>query len=143
VNDEPGSAAYAIGSDRPEDVGFAGSGRVIDLLFVVLALVSISPAVLVRFPESVDYLNHLVRLFVLTAPADHPLHGLYRVEWHLMPNLAVDLVGVALAPALPIELVMKLIWILWLPRSGSCTDQSTAVPSPRFSLRPLVCSAFP
>lgn len=112
MNDVSGSAVYAIGSDRPEEVGLAASGRVIDPLFALLALVSIVPAVLVRFPESVDYLNHLVRLFILTAPTDHPVHGLYRVEWHLMPNLAVDLVGVALAPVLPIELAMKLIWIL-------------------------------
>lgn len=115
VTDETRSAAPAIRPGQPENPGRFGSGGVIDLLFAALALVSALPAVLVQFPESVDYLNHLARLFVLTAPADHPVHGLYRVDWHLMPNLALDLLGVALAPVLPVELVMKLAWMLCVP----------------------------
>ncbi len=92
----PAAGAFCIGS--------------IDLVFAALALVSALPVLLVRYPESVDYLNHLARLFVLTAPAGDPVHAVYLVHWQLIPNLGLELLGVPLATLFPLEAVMKIIW---------------------------------
>jgi hypothetical protein len=87
-----------------------GTVGTVDVVFAVLALVSLLPALLVRYPESVDYLNHLARLSVLTAAADDPIHAFYRVHWHLIPNLGLELLALPLTALLPLEAVMKVIW---------------------------------
>src|SRR5579862_720625 len=93
---------------EPGRRGFGG----VDLIFAVLALIAALPAFLVRYPESADYLNHLARLYVLTAPPDDPVHAVYQVHWHLIPNLGLELLGVPLALILPLETVMRIIWLL-------------------------------
>ncbi len=75
-----------VGDGREDKPASAALGPV-DLVFAVLALIAALPAALVRYPESADYLNHMAELFVLTAPADHPIHAFYTVHWHLLPNL--------------------------------------------------------
>jgi len=92
--------------------GGRGAVGTVDVVFAALALVSLLPALLVRYPESADYLNHLARLFVLSAPADDPIHAFYRVHWHLIPNLGLELIALPLAALLPLEAVMKTIWAL-------------------------------
>lgn len=84
----------------------------LDALFAALSLLSTLPLWLVRYPQNADYLNHLARLFVLTAPADDSIHAFYRVNWHLMPNLGIEIIGWPLAQLLPIESVMKIIWAI-------------------------------
>lgn len=98
--------------DTAQASGGACAVGSVDIIFVALALISILPVLLVRYPESVDYLNHLARLYVLTAPADDPIHAIYRVHWHLIPNLGLELVAMPLATVLPLEAVMKIIWVL-------------------------------
>jgi hypothetical protein len=97
------------GDTAPPAGGRSAFGR-LDIIFAALALISVLPALLVRYPESVDYLNHLARLSVLTAPADDPIHAVYRIHWHLIPNLGLELIAMPLALLLPLEAVMKIIW---------------------------------
>ena len=80
--------------------------------YVALVAVSIIPAFLVRFPESADYLNHLGRAFVLTVPSAHPVHAFYRPEWHLVPNLGLDILVLGLAQMMSAESAMKLAWMI-------------------------------
>jgi hypothetical protein len=95
----PGSPAYRSRASVP------------DMVLLGLALASTAPALLVRYPESVDYLNHLARLYVLTQPPASAVHEFYQVHWHLVPNLALDLAATALSWALSAETVMKGAWI--------------------------------
>lgn len=105
--------AEKITDDHRDTAHAIKSGRAIgpvDMIFAALALVSVLPALLVRYPESVDYLNHLARLYLLTAPADDPIHAVYRIHWHLIPNLGLELLAMPLTLFLPLEAVMKIIW---------------------------------
>jgi hypothetical protein len=84
----------------------------VDAAYAALVLLALLPAMLLRYPQSADYLNHLVRLHVLASQADDPVRALYRPEWHLMPNLGFDLVGLAFAQILPIGAAAKAVWFL-------------------------------
>ena len=84
----------------------------IDAIFAALAVIAALPALVVRYPESIDYLNHLARLYVLTAAADDPIHAFYRVHWHFIPNLGIELIAMPLAALLPLEAVMKIVWLI-------------------------------
>lgn len=95
--------------DQRDGQGAIGA---VDLVFAALALLSLLPALVVRYPESADYLNHLARLVVLSAPADDPIHAFYQIHWHLIPNLGLELLAMPLAALLPLEAVMKIIWCL-------------------------------
>lgn len=92
----------------------SGRGKVgvIDAAYAGLVLAALLPAMLTRYPQSADYLNHLVRLQILAAPAGDPMHALYRPEWHLIPNLGFDLLGLALAQLLPVEIAAKTVWFV-------------------------------
>jgi hypothetical protein len=79
----------------------------IDALFFGLVAASALPVVLVRYPLSADYLNHLARLHVLAAQPDAPIRQFYEVHWSLIPNLAVDLLWAALHPVASPEAVLK------------------------------------
>jgi hypothetical protein len=80
------------------------------LIYVALVIISITPLLLVRYPESLDYLNHLAGMFVLTVPAGHPVHAFYQPDWHLVPNLGMDVLVFGLSKMIPLELAMKAVW---------------------------------
>lgn len=82
----------------------------VDLLFVALAAASLAPMLCVRYPLCVDYLNHMARLFILTAPDAHPIHHYYVVHWHLLANLGLEIVTVPLTAILSVEAAMKVAW---------------------------------
>jgi hypothetical protein len=84
----------------------------IDAAFAALAVLSLVPALCVRYPQSVDYLNHMARLFVLSAPADHPIHLYYAVHWHPVANLGLEIVALPLSSLIGIEAAMKAVWCL-------------------------------
>ena len=73
---------------------------------------SLIPICSVRYPASVDYLNHLGGLFVLTVPSGHPVHAFYKPDWHLVPNLGVDIIVLGLNKLMPLEPAMKVAWVL-------------------------------
>ena len=78
-----------------------------DALFLGLVVASTLPVVLVRYPASVNYLNHLARLHILGAQPDAPVRQFYEIHWSLIPNLAVDLLWVALHQVASPEAIMK------------------------------------
>lgn len=84
----------------------------VDAVFSALTLISLTPILCVRFPQSADYLNHLTRLFILTVPADHPIHQYYTVHWHLLANLGLEAVAMPLAAFVSAETAMKIVWCL-------------------------------
>lgn len=82
----------------------------VDGAFAALTLASLGLLLCVRYPLSADYLNHMTRLFVLSAPASHPIHQYYVPHWRLVTNLGLEIFALPLAKLLPLELVMKIIW---------------------------------
>ncbi len=66
------------------------------LLALVLAIVLAVPFLLVDVPPVLDYPNHLARLFVLAHPDDPVLSQIYAPNWRILPNLGMDVIGVAL-----------------------------------------------
>jgi hypothetical protein len=83
-----------------------------DFVFFALAAVSMLPVLLARYPLCADCLNHMARLFVLTAPDGAPIHHFYTVHWRLSANLGFEIVALPLAAVLPLEIVMKAVWAL-------------------------------
>ncbi|MGB8602568.1 MAG: hypothetical protein WCD42_10280 [Rhizomicrobium sp.] len=84
----------------------------VDGAFAALTLASLGLLICVRYPLSADYLNHMTRLFVLSAPADAPIHQYFVPQWRLVTNLGLEIFALPLAKLLPLELVMKIIWAL-------------------------------
>ncbi|WP_316181171.1 MULTISPECIES: hypothetical protein [unclassified Bradyrhizobium] len=66
------------------------------VLALVLAIVLALPFLLVDVPPVLDYPNHLARLFVLAHPDDPVLSQMYAPNWRVLPNLGMDVIGVAL-----------------------------------------------
>jgi hypothetical protein len=66
------------------------------LLAATLLIVLVAPFPLVDVPPVLDYPNHLARYFVLAHPDDPVLSQMYAPNWRILPNLGMDLIGVAL-----------------------------------------------
>jgi hypothetical protein len=84
-------------------------------VFIVLAaawVLVIWPILLLPSVHSQDYINHLSRAFILLNPDDRLLQANYRIEWTLTPNLAFDLVSVALGQFLPLEVVGRAFLVI-------------------------------
>jgi hypothetical protein len=82
---------------------------VLILLYLVMMALTLSPLLWVRVPPLVDFPNHLARMSVLArAGALSAASSSYIADWHLFPNLAMDLVVPPLAHALPLELAGRL-----------------------------------
>src|SRR5687768_2565646 len=65
-------------------------------IYVLLGVAGILPFLLFEHPRMVDLPNHWARLVVECAGTASPLRQMYRVDFTLVPNLAIDLVNVAL-----------------------------------------------
>lgn len=66
------------------------------------------PILGVAMPPLIDYPNHLARLHILTAiDSDPVLQSIYRVEWGMVSNLAMDTLVPLLAPAIGLEAAAK------------------------------------
>jgi hypothetical protein len=77
--------------------------RQIAVLFAVLAVITAIPIVLYPWPPLTDYINHLSRMYVISAVGSDPdLARFYEVDWQVIPNLMMDLV----VP--PLERVMNI-----------------------------------
>lgn len=82
-----------------------------DVILAALTLATLTLPILVRYPLSADYLNHMVRLYILSAPENAPIHQYFVPHWRLLTNLGLEIFALPLAKILPLELVMKLIWV--------------------------------
>lgn len=85
-----------------------------------LGLLLLCPLLLVDVPPVLDYPNHLARIFVLAHPDDPVLATLYAPRWRVLPNLGIDLVGVALLRVLPVHVAGRILLgiTLLLPVAG-------------------------
>jgi hypothetical protein len=69
----------------------------------VVLLVLLSPLAGTSIPPLSDYPNHLARVFLLGRLAEGAPVGPWTAQWAALPNLAVDVAGVALEPLLGLE----------------------------------------
>lgn len=79
---------------------------------LALYAVTIFPLLVIEHPPLLDYPNHLARLYVLENSTDDHLRKFYEPVWHLLPNLGFDVIGLALAQILPIDLVGRVFLAL-------------------------------
>jgi hypothetical protein len=102
-------------------------------LTIALAL----PLLLVDVPPVLDYPNHLARIFVLAHPHDPVLSQFYAPHWRIVPNLGMDVLGLALLKVLPVHVGGRLLLALSLlaPVIGVVVYHRVAFG--RFSLWPL------
>jgi hypothetical protein len=79
-----------------------------------LALTLAAPFLAVDVPPVLDYPNHLARYFVLAHPDDPILSRMYAPHWTILPNLGMDLIGVALVRLLDVHVAGRLLLALSL-----------------------------
>ena len=81
----------------------------------------VAPIAVWPIPRSWDLVNHWARLTLYHLPAGDPLAALYQVRLTLIPNLAIDLVYLALSPIFSAESVICLAWVaaIALPAWGA------------------------
>jgi hypothetical protein len=64
-----------------------------EIVFIVLLCLSAIPVFSVKVPPLVDYPDHLARMYLLSElPRDAMLSQFYLINWHILPNLAMDIV---------------------------------------------------
>ncbi len=88
---------------------------------LLLAVVLLAPLLVVDVPPLVDYPNHLARLFLLArGQADPVLAPMFTVQWGIIPNLAIDVVGPPLLRWLPVHVAGRVLLggLLLLPFVG-------------------------
>jgi hypothetical protein len=99
--------------EQPDDkTQWHSSESFITIIYFFIAAISLAPIATARYPESVDYLNHLGRMVILTAPGEDSLRDFYPADWRLVPNLGLEFLVLALNRFLPVELAMKASWVL-------------------------------
>lgn len=63
------------------------------IAFWVLTAIVLVPVFSVAVPPMADYVNHLARMNVIALQGSDPfLDAFYRIDWQLIPNLAMDLI---------------------------------------------------
>lgn len=77
----------------------------VPVTFGLLAVIAAIPVFTVSVAPLSDYVNHLARMQVIAVgEADPYLSAFYRIDWQIIPNLAMDLVVPALAKVMNIYL---------------------------------------
>ena len=93
--------------------------------WLALALASVAlvvPLALTPMPPLLDYPNHLARMVVLERGAADPvLSAMYVADWHILPNIAIDMLMPPLLHVLPLHVVGRLFiaLALLLPFAGT------------------------
>ncbi len=119
------------------------TGLLLLSVFGMLSLISLIPIVLVRFPPLVDYPNHLARMYLLThLDSANILSEFYRIEWAVLPNLAMDLIVPPLTKIFPLDIAGRIFIaiVLLLLLSGACALFYAI--HRRFSVWPLLAVLF-
>lgn len=106
----PETATTDWAKSHPAPESYSGLRAVaFGLSFAVLAILVLVPLVLVHTLPLFDYPNHMARMHILADWASSAdLQRFYRVEWHALPNLAMDAIVPALAGIVPMALAGKL-----------------------------------
>src|ERR1700684_2316344 len=81
---------------------------------LAIAAVSLAPFLLVDVPAILDYPNHLARFYVLAHPHDPWLSRFYAPHWGVLPNLGLDVIGVALMKVAPVHFAGRIVLALSL-----------------------------
>ena len=96
----------------------AAQPRVIGLsfgIFAVLAMIALVPIMTVIVPPLGDFPNHLARMYILhDGGQSRYLAEYYRIEWSILPNLAMDVIVPSLLSVLSIWTAGKLFLVLTL-----------------------------
>ena len=112
------------------------------LLTLMLTAVLAVPFLLVDVPPVLDYPNHLARLYVLAHPDDPVLSQMYAPNWRILPNLGMDVIGVALLRFTDVHVGGRLLLALSLfaPLAGVIAYHRAVFG--RFSLWPLAAGVI-
>jgi hypothetical protein len=87
--------------------------RRIALIAVCTALVI--PLFVTTIPPLLDYPNHLARMAVLAAGGhDTDLAHIYAIDWHVMPDLGMDIIVPLLTQLMPLTIAAKIFLALAL-----------------------------
>jgi hypothetical protein len=69
----------------------------------LLLMVGILPTLLVRFPATEDYLDHLGQMYILATAGTNEANPYYQVSWTLYPYLAMDIIVPLLARVMDVQ----------------------------------------
>jgi hypothetical protein len=134
-----------IGQEPTQDAGAQAdrlSQRWLPFVFLLLLSAAIAPVLLVRIPAMVDYPNHLGRMYAIADLGQDPLLAkYYLVRWHLIPNLAMDLMVPPLAHYIGIFAASNAFVVLTIVLMATGPFAVQAALFGRLSLWPLL--AFP
>jgi hypothetical protein len=78
----------------------------------LLFLVAILPTLLVDIPAMEDYLEHLARMYILTATGTPDANPFYPVTWTLLADIAMDLIVPQLARLFDVEIAAKVFFLV-------------------------------
>lgn len=85
-----GPPPWTAVAEPGERIGRRAAGLIV--LSALLLAAAGAPIVLRDIPPLADYPNHLARLYAIGHLGNDPLLArFYRIEWHILPNLASDL----------------------------------------------------
>lgn len=92
ISAQPGSSSTEPGR-RSNGIGDFLLAHELAIAFWVLTAMVLTPVFLVDVPPLADYVNHLARMKVIASMGHDPfLDGFYKIDWQLIPNLAMDLI---------------------------------------------------
>ena len=105
----------------PSAAPAAAASTPLGLAYFALVAATLAPLAIWPIPPSFDLINHWARLTLYHMAPGDPLAALYQVRLTPIPDLAVDLAGLALAPLLTPYGVIALAWIaaIALPAWGA------------------------
>jgi hypothetical protein len=76
----------------------------------VLFIILLAPVFFVEVPPLLDYPNHLARAYLLSVGQhDSHLSQMYYPNWHIVPNLAIDVVLAPLITIIPVYIAGKVV----------------------------------
>jgi hypothetical protein len=111
--------------------------------FVLVLVAAVCPLFIVETPALGDYLNHLARIHIITSIDSDPQLGRYfTIIWHIIPNLAMDIIISILSRYSDLYLAGKLfvsLTIALIVTGGIAVHYAVYR---RLSIAPLVTSLF-
>src|SRR4051812_4104870 len=84
------------------------SGRRGLILVGLLFAASVAPLLSVEVPAMIDYVNHLARMHLLVDTAGGHSNPAYQIDWHLFPNLGIDIIVPVLARFVSVETAARI-----------------------------------
>src|SRR5438477_514314 len=73
------------------------------VVWTLLLIVGVLPTLVVRFPATEDYLDHLGQMYILATAGTNAANPYYQVSWTLYPYLAMDIIVPLLARVMDLQ----------------------------------------